>query len=604
MSDTTAVPSFDHRAVMGDWVAAFDCALSTGDTRAVAGLLGADPWWRDLYALRWDISTLRGAVDICEFLDERLAASGFREVRLDDRHAVSFPEETYIEAVINFTTRVGTRSGVVRLLSDKSGAWRAWTISTSLQELTDRPFQQVKISDIEQDAATASAMSAEGEARHAAGGSRGRAQADDLNPSVLIIGAGHCGLFLAAHLKRLGITTLLVDRNKQVGDNWRHRYHGLVLHEPKWSAQFPYMSFPETWPLLPNKDMIADWMEAYARFLDLRVWTAAEVTEAVYDTVSGSWTVVVDRGRQRCVLSTKQLVFATGNHGVPQLPDIAGAADFTGTMTHSSEHQGGPSLRGLDVVVVGSGSSALDVAQDACDQGAHVTLVQRGPTHVVSQRAAIPAFHGAYYGESGPSIEEADLMATSMPTRLTFELIPHLTRSLAEADSELLFGLEEAGFATTLGPDDLGIMYMTFVRAGGYYLDRGGAQLIIGGRIAVRRAQIERLTATEVVFEDGMRVHADMVVCCTGYTNMRDAARPILGDEVTERLATVWGLDDSGELRTAFRHCGHDRLWFLAGGFRDARIYSRYVALAITAVEAGIVDSASLAAASATTVKG
>ena len=71
---------------------------------------------------------------------------------------------------------------------------------------------------------------------------------------------------------------------------------------------------------------------------------------------------------------------------------------------------------------------------------------------------------------------------------------------------------------------------------------------------------------------------------------MREAARPILGDEVTDSLATVWGLDQNGELRTTFRHCGHENLWFVAGGFRDARIHSKHVALMITAMEAGLLD--------------
>jgi hypothetical protein len=53
----------------------------------------------------------------------------------------------------------------------------------------------------------------------------------------------------------------------------------------------------------------------------------------------------------------------------------------------------------------------------------------------------------------------------------------------------------------------------------------------------------------------------------------------------------VWGLDDAGELRTTFRHCGHERLWFVAGGFRDARFFSRGVALMIVAMEDGLLDA-------------
>ena len=79
---------------------------------------------------------------------------------------------------------------------------------------------------------------------------------------------------------------------------------------------------------------------------------------------------------------------------------------------------------------------------------------------------------------------------------------------------------------------------------------------------------------------------------CTGYSNMREAARPILGDDVTDQLATVWGLDDNMEVRTAGRHSGHPKLWFFAGGFQIARIASRQLSLLIKAIDEGLVDPA------------
>ena len=51
-------------------------------------------------------------------------------------------------------------------------------------------------------------------------------------PSVLVIGAGHCGLGVAARLKYLGVSTLLVDSHARIGDNWRQRYDALCLHDP------------------------------------------------------------------------------------------------------------------------------------------------------------------------------------------------------------------------------------------------------------------------------------------------------------------------------------------------------------------------------------
>ena len=83
----------------------------------------------------------------------------------------------------------------------------------------------------------------------------------------------------------------------------------------------------------------------------------------------------------------------------------------------------------------------------------------------------------------------------------------------------------------------------------------------------------------------------DAVVFATGFANMRESFRPILGDEVTDGLATVWGLDEGGELRTTFRHTGHPRLWAFAGGIQQSRYHSRPFAVMIKAIERGLLSA-------------
>ncbi len=74
------------------------------------------------------------------------------------------------------------------------------------------------------------------------------------NPTVIILGAGHSGLMLGARLKRLGILTLIVDRGERLGDSWRKRYHSLMLQDTIWSDVFPYLPFPDDWPIHIPKD--------------------------------------------------------------------------------------------------------------------------------------------------------------------------------------------------------------------------------------------------------------------------------------------------------------------------------------------------------------
>ena len=91
----------------------------------------------------------------------------------------------------------------------------------------------------------------------------------DRDPAVLVVGGGQAGLSIAACLTQLGIDTLIVDREPRIGDNWRKRYHALVLHNQVHVNHLPYMRFPPTWPAYIPKDKIAGWFESYVQSMEL-----------------------------------------------------------------------------------------------------------------------------------------------------------------------------------------------------------------------------------------------------------------------------------------------------------------------------------------------
>ncbi|MGZ4594983.1 MAG: FAD-dependent oxidoreductase, partial [Actinomycetes bacterium] len=397
-------------------------------------------------------------------------------------------------------------------------------------------------------------------------------------------------IFLAARLGQLGVSTLMVDRYARAGDNWRLRYNGLLLHDTKWATQFPYLPYPTTWPLFTPKEKLADWMESYINLLDLDLWTSTNVTSATYDEQAGRWTVQLDHGGESRTLHPRHLVFATGRETMARQPEVEGVDEFAGIVAHSSTHIGGEAVRGKRVVVVGAGASAHDITQDAYEHGAaSVTMVQRSPVLVFSQRHGLKAIFGNYYGEDGPEVTTADLLSSATPLALGTSLAPIVTRKIAELDADLLAGLEKAGFRTTLGPGDAGQAHLTTRGGGAVYIDKGNCALIINGDVRVQPGEVARLSADGVVYSDGTEEQADVVVFCTGFENMREATRPIVGDEVADSLATVWNVDDRGELRTTLRHSGHQRLWFMATGLRLARFYSQHVALLIKAMDEGLI---------------
>src|SRR5262245_50788171 len=99
---------------------------------------------------------------------------------------------------------------------------------------------------------------------------------------TLIIGAGQAGLSTAYHLKRRGLTCLVVDRNERIGDNWREQWDTLRLFTPAKYDGLPGMPFPAARWHFPSKDEVADFLEHYAMHWDLpvRMSTAIERLEA------------------------------------------------------------------------------------------------------------------------------------------------------------------------------------------------------------------------------------------------------------------------------------------------------------------------------------
>jgi putative flavoprotein involved in K+ transport len=81
---------------------------------------------------------------------------------------------------------------------------------------------------------------------------------------------------------------------------------------------------------------------------------------------------------------------------------------------------------------------------------------------------------------------------------------------------------------------------------------------------------------------------ADLLVLATGYLSQQETVRRYLGGAVADRIGPVWGFDDGGELRNMWRRTAQPGLWFTAGSLAQCRIFSRYLALQIKALEEGL----------------
>lgn len=393
----------------------------------------------------------------------------------------------------------------------------------------------------------------------------------------------------------VGVQTLIIDQNERVGDNWRKRYHQLVLHDPVWYDHLPYMRFPPQWPIFTPKDKLAQFFEAYATLLELNVWTRTTMDSATWDDATQKWTVSVTRTLDdgsviKHTFHPRHVIQATGHSGKKNMPNIPGMETFAGAASHSSDFRGAPpNGAGKRAVVVGSCNSGHDIAQDFVEKGYHVTIVQRSSTHVVSSKAITDIALRGLYSEDGPDVDDADVLLHGLPTPVLKATQVRICQRQAEMDKPMLDALAKVGFKTDSGPDGAGLFLKYFQRGGGYYIDVGAAALIADGRIKVKQGQeISAVTPTGLVFADGSELAADHMVFATGYQNMRSQTRLTFGDDVADRVSDVWGFNAEGEMRTMWQRTGHPGFWFHGGNLAICRYYSRFLALQIKGLEAGI----------------
>ena len=568
------------------WFVRFESALSAGDASLLAAMFHADSHWRDVLALTWRIQTISGRDAVVEGLSEHRAGAqpaGFAvdPQRTPPRRVTRAGVET-IEAIFKFETRDGRGSGVVRLMPADGGDLKAWTLLTALDELMgheervgkarphgesySRDFRGPNWLDLRKEATAYS----------------------DRDPEVLVVGGGQAGLSIAARLTQLQMDALIVDRLPRIGDNWRTRYHALTLHNQVQVNHLPYMPFPPTWPTYIPKDKLASWFEAYVDSLELNFWTGTEFEGGRYDEQAGRWTVTLRRADgTRREMRPRHVVMATGVSGIPSLPDIPSLRDFGGTVLHSSQYDDADAWRGKSAIVVGTGNSGHDIAQDLHSSGAGVTLVQRSPTLIVNVEPSAQLPYALY--DEGPSLEDCDLITVATPLSLVRQSHVLFTERARRLDKALLDGLERVGFKLDFGDDGTGWQFKYLTRGGGYYFNVGCSDLLVDGRVRLAQfADIDRFVAQGARLHSGETLVADLVVLATGYKGQEQLVRRLFGEDVAERVGPIWGFGDGQELRNMFVRTPQPGLWFIAGSLAQCRIYSKYLALQIKASELGL----------------
>ncbi|BBX65162.1 monooxygenase [Mycobacterium saskatchewanense] len=580
----------DVAKIFSMWLSRFGTAMEQGSVAEIVDMFAEESYWKDILSFSGGYRTFGTRDDIERALGATISVAKPAKIR----HALNRTRprlvrrsaKSVIEAYFDFDTAVGSGTGFVRLLHDAADAFnpRVWILLTTLQQLTGCEEH------IGEHRPTGLQYSYNFAGDNWADQRRKAWEQAGADNDVLIVGAGQAGLALAARLQQLDVKTLLVEKNSAVGDNWRKRYHSLTLHNEVWANHLPYLPFPETWPAFVPKDKLAGWLQAYAEFMELNVWTSTEFLGADYDRGAKKWSARLRRpgSDDPYVVQASHLVLASGGtSGVPHVPSLPGLDGFGGAVMHSSAFPGGAGYAGKRALVIGTGTSGHDVAQELHANGAQVTLMQRSPTCVVSLIPGGTMVYAVY--SEGPPADDVDLVTAAIPFPVLQNTYQWLTKKTTELDGDLLEGLRQRGFRLDAGPDDTGFHMLFLRRGGGYYINVGCSDLIVDGKISLVQAEdLNTFTPHGIMMRDGQSRPFDLVVLATGYCDQQEGIRRTLGDPVADTVGPVWGFDDNYIMRNMWQRTAQEHLWLMGGSLLDCRLYSRFLSLLIKSELAGI----------------
>ena len=571
--------------VVSDWLSAFDVALKDENIDSALALFNEECYWRDLVSFTWNIKTMEGHNEIRDMLEASLSTTKPSDWQIEGEATET---DGVTEAWFSFETGVSRGKGHIRIMDGK-----CWTLLTTMVELKDHEEKKGPTRD----------MGVE----HGAFKNRKnwleRKQEDEASlgyseqPYCLIIGGGQGGIGLGARLKRLGVPTIIIEKNQRPGDSWRKRYKSLCLHDPVWYDHLPYLPFPDHWPVFSPKDKIGDWLEMYTKIMELNYWASTECTDATFDEVAGEWVVNVNRDGEKITLKPKQLILATGMSGIPNIPELPGQENFKGEIQHSSQHGDSAAYKDKKCVVIGSNNSAHDICAALWENDADVTMIQRSTTHIARSKTLMDLALGGLYSEeavaNGVTTNTADLIFASIPYHIMHTFQIPVYEEMARQDADFYKGLEKAGFLLDWGDDGSGLFMKYLRRGSGYYIDVGASQLLIDGKVKLKSGvNVKEVKEHSVVFDDGSELPADLIVLATGYGSMNGWAARIISQEVADKVGKCWGLGSDttkdpgpweGEQRNMWKPTQQQALWFHGGNLHQSRHYSQFLSLQIKA---------------------
>jgi cation diffusion facilitator CzcD-associated flavoprotein CzcO len=336
---------------------------------------------------------------------------------------------------------------------------------------------------------------------------------------VLIVGAGISGIGAAYRLRERNpaLSYTVLERRGQLGGTWDlFRYPGIRSDSDIYTLCFPWE--PWTRPeMIVDGEHIWQYLDATARKhgIDKHIRFNTYVRSADWDSTTDTWTVQTERGEQGQTYSCRYLFFGTGyyNYDEPYRPDFPGIDTFAGEVIHPQHWPDSFDHTGKRIVVIGSGATAVSLIPSLTDKAAHVTMLQRTPSYMMSAFKVEPT---------------AVVMRKVLPLKLAHWLVrwrnailggvlwfvarkaPELSKRTLRrvAEQNLPPGYDiDTHFTPPYNPWD---QRLCFVVGADLYKE------IAKGRVDVVTDHVDHVDSDGIALKSGARIDADVIVTATG----------------------------------------------------------------------------------------
>ncbi|MCU1591141.1 MAG: monooxygenase [Frankiales bacterium] len=351
---------------------------------------------------------------------------------------------------------------------------------------------------------------------------------------VAVVGAGPSGLAAARAFRELGLDVVVFEAAPDIGGVWSatRRYPGIATQNDKHTYAYSDRRMDDGYADAPAGADVRAYLQGFARENRLEELIRLDTRVAEAEPVDGGWTFETHGPHGIGRETVDWLVVANGLCSMPYLPAIAGREEFEaagGRLLVPSQIGDAEALQGRDVVVIGWGKSAADIAVAAAPVARSVTIVARRIGWKVPRSIGRLSFQRVMLSRVGEHLLWGPYrtLRGRVLRRLTRVVRVRVVSRLGKAVTRQL-ELDRRGLVPDVPADQLD-----------HLVTDGLLEAIDDGRIVVRRdTRIARLSGgsgTYAELTDGVRLPADVVVAATGYDQdlglFSDAARRALVDE-------------------------------------------------------------------------